>query len=32
MPWRNYSQLTDEEVSALWRYVRSLTAVSTSNR
>jgi mono/diheme cytochrome c family protein len=24
MPWRNYAHLTDEEVAALWRYLRSL--------
>jgi cytochrome c553 len=28
MPWSNYAKLTDEEVGALWLYVRSLTSTS----
>jgi len=32
MPWQAYADLTDEEISALWSYLRTLTPVSRPHR
>jgi hypothetical protein len=32
MPWKNYSQMTDDELSALWLFVKSVPAKPAGNR
>lgn len=32
MPWKNYAQMTDDELSALWLFVKSVPAKPAGNR